>query len=113
MDAEAIAECVKELSRRVLMERVREALPIDAPLPSVSIDVVVDAKGNKSPFTHVEGKNIEAEATTFCTQILAPRSKADSKITHDAIRQCAGRVVAAARGRVIEDTVDSEIIEQR
>ena len=105
---EQFDECVKELSKRVLMERLREALPLDAQLASVSVDVAVDSKGTKRRFEHVESNDIGTEAKAFCTEILSPGSKADARITRDAIEQCAGRIIAAARGKLIEQAVESE-----
>ena len=70
--------------------------------------IYADAGDPCERFEHVESNDIGTEAKAFCTEILSPGSKADARITRDAIEQCAGRIVAAARGKLIEQAVESE-----
>ena len=101
--------CVKELSKRVTVERVRAALPVDAPLTAVSVEVAIDKEGNTAVFEHVEGQDIGAEAETFCEEVLLQGAKnKDPKVRATVTEQCAGRLIAAARKKLIEQAVESE-----
>ena len=50
LSAAVLVECVAELSSQVTIERVRRALPTDAPLPALELQVKVDEerKSNKA-----------------------------------------------------------------
>ena len=85
-------ECVKELSKRVLMERLREALPLDAQLASVAVDVAVDAKGTNDDSSR--GATTSEPRPAFCTEILSPGSSGCSD--HAVVGRVRGRVAAAA-----------------
>jgi hypothetical protein len=106
-DKQALANCVAELSRHATVERVQIALPVGSPLPPLTLQVALDDAGATADFVHAAGADIAAEATAFCAELVS--EDAETKIVAD----CATRLVANARQRIIEFTVDEEAVERR
>ena len=107
LSTEVLVECVAELSSQVTIERVRRALPTDAPLPALQLQVKVDEEGHYAEFSHDGGEGIDAKARAWCADLV--QEEESKKV----VQHCAERIVANARMKVIEATVAADATERR
>ena len=104
---EQLVDCVMELSSRALVERVRRALPADAALPPLDLEIKLDEAGTTATFSHDGARPIGDAAVAFCAELVEePAGK-------PVVKDCAANIVSSARRKVIEATVAEEVQERR
>mmetsp|Transcript_15938 Transcript_15938/g.47547 ORF Transcript_15938/g.47547 Transcript_15938/m.47547 type:complete len:189 (+) Transcript_15938:507-1073(+) len=101
-----LGNCVLELAQHATVERVRRALPQDAPLPALTLQVEVDEQGGTVDFHHAEDGDVLEEATAWCAEFT---DEPEHKLI---VESCAERLVVSARRKVIEMTVATESREE-